>query len=155
MIGGIASGVGDIFGGIGGMVAAKNRKRELADANSQYYFDKQQQEDKERALERDPTYVSELTGPYQRSQSPVARAYLESLLTGQNADAANSPWSDPGDRNKAVLSSRGTFGAYDDLVARGVADRGKTPWAVSKPEEIYRPDRQGIDGWAVKPGGKR
>lgn len=34
----------------------------------------------------EPQYVSNLTTPYQKSQSPVARSYLESMLTGTNPD---------------------------------------------------------------------
>jgi hypothetical protein len=75
--------VGDVFGAWGeGERTKKNikaterqRKANLA------LFD---------SLDYEPMYASQLVPPMQRTQSPVARSYLESMLMGSNPDSTMS-----------------------------------------------------------------
>src|ERR1043165_2655260 len=72
---------------IGAAVGAE-KQRKQAQKEARYA-----RNDRERALAMaadanyNPFLVSDVIDPYQRSQSPVARGYLESFLTGANPQA--------------------------------------------------------------------
>lgn len=136
LAGGLLSAFGDIYKGFGDMKGAKKDAAKNLKDTGQYYLDEQEQRMREESLDYDPSYVGSSISPYKRSSSPVARAYLESMMTGQNADSVSNPWSDPLAVAKAKKSFEGTYGAYDDLVARGEQERKETPWRTSNPREI-------------------
>lgn len=102
-----------------------------------YYNDKNKYLHALKNVDFQPAYVGDAVGPYKRSDSPAARAYLESMLTGDNPQAAASPWSTP---SQQVATQQGFNqrygGGYDALLARGKADRSTTPWATDTPGEV-------------------
>jgi hypothetical protein len=76
-----------------------------------------------------PELMSRHIGPYQRSQSPMADAFLESLLTGQNAGAVQGTRAGAA-RGKAS-AQRGfdaSTGGFEALRARQRAMQNETPW---------------------------
>ena len=72
------------FGGLIGS-AVTNKQNQKAAARA-----RQQQYDTIEKLDWEPMYASQNTPQYQKTQSPVARAYLESMLLGANPDAVAS-----------------------------------------------------------------
>lgn len=81
-------------------------------------------------LNWEPDYVSDLVKPYQKAQSPVARSFLESLLTGANPSMVSST-RHGGDRLRAGAQARfdDQFGGWDALLARQREVERQTPWA--------------------------
>jgi hypothetical protein len=80
---------------------------------------------------REPDLVSKHIGPYQRSESPIADAFLESMLTGQNPAAISSTRA--GGAGQRMAAQRGfdaSTGGFDALRARQQAMQGETPWRV-------------------------
>jgi hypothetical protein len=136
---------GDIFGGIGQIMGGQERKRnakyarEDAIANEhRYYRDKNAHGAAVNKLDFQPAYASDGMGDYKRSESPAARAYLESLLTGDNTQAAASPWSTPAE-NAATEDSFGKrYGSIEGLLNQGDQEREATPWAVKSPGKVDR-----------------
>lgn len=81
--------------------------------------------------QHNPELVSRHIGPYKRSQSPVADAFLESMLTGQNAGAVQGTRAGAsGQRRNAQQGFDASTGGFDALRARQEAAREETPWAV-------------------------
>lgn len=124
----VADGIGT---NIGAGVAAK--KQLEASKKEQ----KRLQEERERALwaigqqNWQPELASSRIGPYQRSQSPVADAYISSLLTGDNADAVNPlQKSAPQQRQAAQQRFSQNYGGFDQLRQQQAAMRASTPWAL-------------------------
>lgn len=81
-------------------------------------------------LNWEPDYVSDLVKPYQKAQSPLARSFLESLLTGANPSMVQ------GTRLGANRLRAGDqagfddqFGGMDQLLARQRELETQTPWA--------------------------
>lgn len=134
-IGGIFDGGAEVFSGIQNIAGGRKRTRDANEAQ-QYY-----EEDLDRYLKgydklnRKPTYQSQLVGPYQRTQSPVARAYLESMLTGDNTQAAATPWGNPNDAAGVERGRAKRYGDMDTLLDASRDDQAKTPWATKTPEE--------------------
>jgi hypothetical protein len=84
-------------------------------------------------LNWEPDYVSDLMGPYQQTQSPVSRGFLESLLTGANPSMVQ------GTRlgsNRLKAGAQAQFdaqtGGFDQLLARQREVEKQTPWAPGK-----------------------
>jgi len=91
----------------------------------------------------EPHYVSDLMPDYKKAESPVARAFLESLLTGTNPSSVQST------RLGAARLKAGAqqgfdqqFGGWDKLIARQRELEQETPWAPKQ-----------IEGPAVRPKG--
>lgn len=82
-----------------------------------------------------PNYVSDAIRPYQRAQSPVARSFLESLLTGANPSMVQSTRLGA-DRQKAAAQGafNQQFGGWDQLEAQQRQLAQQTPWAVTPPQ---------------------
>jgi hypothetical protein len=145
---------GDIYGGIAKMIGSQERKRnaETEDWRTEqntknYYGDKNNYLHALKGLDFQPAYAGDAIGPYKRSESPVARAYLESLLTGDNPQAAASPWSTPTDQVAAKQGFEGRYGGgYDKLLAKGESERSETPWETKTPGKV---DTKALKG--VKP----
>ena len=116
--------LGDLFRGIGGFIGARKNKRAAEQA-------RQRQFDLIQSLDWDPTTTAELAPAYQRSQSPVARAYLESFLLGQNPDSVM-----PGDPEAAAKkrqmqhAQNQMYGTPQARAEREAAYRATTPWAI-------------------------
>jgi hypothetical protein len=125
----LAAGLWDMFPPVSASEVA-------GDQWERYDNDVDKQQDRESTLDYEPTYAGDLIKPYQRSSSPVARSYLESILTGQNAQHAADPGGDPTAVKRAQNSFDGTYGPYEALVKRGERERKATPWKTARPEEI-------------------
>lgn len=133
-IGGMGGGMnilGDIGGLIGGWVEKRKNAKAIAKAakEQQALFE---------SLDHEPEYAADYTPTFKRTESPVARAYLESFLLGQNPDATYS-----GDPNAKYIqaaqqrSQNTTYGTPEERAARQAAIMKETPWEVTKrPMEI-------------------
>lgn len=85
-------------------------------------------------LDWEPMYASETVPTYQRTQSPVARSYLESFLAGNNPAATFS-----GAPNAQLTKQRQQqsqdqmFGTMQERIAQQRAMEATTPWKVQTP----------------------
>jgi hypothetical protein len=101
-----------------------------------------------------PEYASDHIGTYQRSQSPVADAFLQSLLSGDNPSAVQ------GTRNQAPqMKARAqqrfdrNTGGWDALRARQAEMQASTPWEVTPiTRQISSPDMSS-EAWAAQKAG--
>lgn len=143
MFGNLLGGAGDFMSGMYAIEDGYNQKSRSRDAQNRYYDNVDLQRANEAKMDFTPAYVGDSIGPYQRSSSPVARAYLESLITGQNKQAASSPWADPTAGQRAENAFEKTYGPYDALVARGAHERTATPWKTKTPGKV---DASAVDG---------
>lgn len=86
------------------------------------------------SMDFEPMYASQTTPTFKRTESPVARAYLESFLMGNNGDATFS-----GAPNSAAMkdaqqrAQNQTFGTPQERAARQQQILQETPWAVQAP----------------------
>lgn len=82
-------------------------------------------------LDRDPAMLSDSVTPYQKTNSPVARATLEAFMLGQDSDATYSGETNASfkkaaqDRTKANL-----YGTPTDLAAKGAAAQADNPYKI-------------------------
>lgn len=92
-------------------------KKDLAkDQKQQAAKIEQQKWDAIKASDFDPTYASDLAPQFQRDTSPVARAYLESFLTGTNADAVQGTRAGAKDQKAdAQQGFNNRYGTWDTL----------------------------------------
>ena len=87
-----------------------------------------------KSLDYEPMYASDTTPTYQRSQSPVARAYLESMLMGNNPDMTFS-----GRPNAQHIKAdqqtaqNAMFGTPAERLAQSKQIQSETPWKVTTP----------------------
>lgn len=84
-------------------------------------------------LNWEPDYVSDIMPAYQRAQSPVARSFLESLLTGANPSMVQGTRLGA-DRLRAGAQANfdAQTGGWDALLARQREVERETPWAPGK-----------------------
>jgi len=114
-----------LFTAGGNIIAARNQEKATRRAAKD-------QQNLIKSLDWTPTTTAELAPAYQRSQSPVARSYLESFLMGNNPDAVM-----PGEvnaaykRQQAQASQNAMFGTPEQRLAQQNAYRQTTPWALS------------------------
>jgi hypothetical protein len=116
---------------IGAAVGAEKRRKESQRERERA------QDDRERAVEMaadatyDPFQVRDMIDPYQRSQSPVARGYLESFLTGSNPQAVQSIRATaPQQRAQLQGNFDQAYGGWDQLRAKQREMETSTPWAT-------------------------
>jgi len=105
--------------------------------------------DKQGAFE--PMYASERAPTFQRSQSPVARAYLESMLMGNNPDSTFSGEVNADVTKQQQQASRDqVFGTPEQLKAKQDELFAQTPWKVTPPnkpmpgEELLPPEQRTV-----------
>jgi hypothetical protein len=102
-------------------------------------------------MDFEPMYASERTPTYQKSESPVARAYLESFLLGNNPNATFS-----GSPNGAAMKGvqqrqqNSLFGTPQQRVARQQQLQTETPWKVAPPERKIVGAEDAPAQWATK-----
>lgn len=103
---GILESTGNMIGKFFDHKAAKRRQR---DASNDYW-------NRLEAMNTEPTQVSEVAPEYQQTKSPVARAYLESFLTGMNQDGTQGTRLG-GDATKSAQQAQfnATYGGWDKL----------------------------------------
>lgn len=116
---------------IGAAVGAEKRRKEAVKES------RRAREDRERALAMateanyDPFLVSQQIDPYQRSQSPVARGYLESFLTGANPQAVQGTRAGaPAQQRAAQGRFDQAYGGWDQLRAKQREMEQSTPWDI-------------------------
>ncbi len=86
------------------------------------------------SLDYEPMYASERVPTFQRSQSPVARSYIESYLMGNNPDSISSTRAGAGAaKARAQLQQNQMFGTPDDRLQQQRAYMATTPWQVTPP----------------------
>lgn len=137
---GITDGISDIVGAFEGQRNARDARHNSKQDTQNYYIGVQKRRNVAATNKYDPTYESQLIGTYKRSQSPAARAYLESMLTGDNAQASAAPWDDQS--VAAHDRSMKRYGSYDDLLDQGEQHRSETPWKTKTPGNT---SRRGVD----------
>lgn len=128
------------LGLIGDWVAAKKNKRDIKRANQdtlQFLSE----------LDFEPTYASQLAPTYKKAETPLASAYLESILTGDNPALVA-----PGETNAKFKTKAGQqattnrWGTNDALVKRQRAIEQETPWKVTAPTEpVQKTTRTGLE----------
>lgn len=122
-------GIGDLFGGIAGSIV---QRREADKAQGLAQENAALQRDMAQNMDWEPEYASEHIGPYKRTESPVATAYLESFLTGTNQDGIQGTRA--GANVKKADAQNGfnkQYGGWDALTARARELEKETPWAVT------------------------
>lgn len=81
-----------------------------------------------------PERVRDQVGTYQRSRSPVADAYLQSVLTGDNPAAIQGTRLGANiDKHDAQKRFDSGYGGWDSLRAQQRQMDNTTPWAVPNP----------------------
>ena len=126
-MGGIAELIKDIGATIGKRTAAaKNKKSAEHDRAERMALINQ--------MDFEPMYASAQVPTYQKTQSPVARSYLESFLMGNNPNATFSGAPNAGATQKAQQSQQNAmFGTPEARVARQREIDAATPWKVTPP----------------------
>lgn len=131
---------------IGAGVAAKqaSRAREFA---------KKEQEARLKLIEQmdfEPMYASDTTPTFQRTQSPVARSYLESFLMGSNPNAtfSGSPNAKEVKANQQMMENA-TFGTPQARVQRQQEILQETPWKVTTPTRPVRTEADKTTEWSM------
>lgn len=100
-------------------------------------------------LDYEPMYASSRVPTYQRSQSPVARSFLESFLVGNNPSATFS-----GAPNAAATKQRqqtaqnAMFGTPEARIAQQRQMEAATPWKVKPPTRKVNPQAGASPGAA-------
>lgn len=145
------------------MATEKKTDRGLGDLAGSYYdmqqaqkglsrnIDEEEKARQERlklldSLDWEPEYASAHVPTYQKTKSPIARSYLESLLLGQNPDATFEGATNA--KYKKAAQQRTMDNLYGTLPARAAEARAvqaETPWKVTTPTESIR-DRGRSDG---------
>lgn len=136
--------------GFGGMVgtAVMNKKNRKAAEQS-----KREGIDLINSLDYTPTYASETTPTYQKTQSPVARSYLESFLAGNNPNMtfSGSPNAQRVKANQQIAQDQ-MFGTMQERIAQQRAADAATPWKVQTPTRpVVTPQNQAAGFQAQNP----
>lgn len=96
------------------------------------------------AQDWEPTYTADLfknnqfggTASFGRTQSPMARAYLESFLSGSNPNAMSSLMDPTGEqRTKAEAQFNNRYGGWDELAEKERELDSKPLYSVETPTE--------------------
>lgn len=87
-----------------------------------------------KSLDYDPMYASDTTPTFQRSQSPVARAYLESFLMGNNPDMTFSGRPNAAHtKAEQQTAQNAMFGTPAERLQQSQQIQNSTPWKVQTP----------------------
>lgn len=125
--------------GAGTITGARNAKKARQAARA----DKEERMRLLNSLDYTPMYASETTPTYQRTQSPVARSYLESFLSGSNPDATFSGAPNAGyQKAQAQLAQNRQYGTPDERIAAQQQINTATPWQVSTPTRSVQGTQQ-------------
>ncbi len=116
------------FGTIAGNAVMNKKNRQAAEGARRQSFDTIN------SLDWEPMYASDTTPQYQKTQSPVARSYLESFLAGNNPSMTFSGSPNAGfvkARQQAAQDSM--FGTMDQRLAQSRALQATNPYQVTSP----------------------
>jgi hypothetical protein len=111
----------------------QQERRNASDAKKDYWA-------RIEASNWEPEYASQHAPKYQQTQSPVARAYLESFLTGSNADSVQGTrLGGTAQKQTAQNAFDKTYGGWDQLQAQGRAERNNNErFRVTPIERLVR-----------------
>lgn len=133
------------------VIAANRMKKAAAQTKKDAQQQRQQGLDYVAGLDWEPELLSDHAPTFQRSQSPIADAFLQSLLTGQNPALVQ------GTRNGApqlkAAAQRGfdqNTGGFDALRARQKEMEASVPWT---PKPFTEPAVSQNDLWSVQSPG--
>lgn len=104
-------------------------------------------------LDYEPMYASENVPTYQRSQSPVARSYLESFLMGNNPSATFSGAPNAKlTKQRQQSSQNAMFGTPEQRIAQQRQMETATPWKVTPPTRKVNPSAEpdGAADWTMQ-----
>lgn len=120
--------IGDSIGAaVGAEKQRKQSEKELRSAQT----DRQRALDMAATANYEPFLVSDVIDPYQRSQSPVARGYLESFLTGANPGAVQGTRQGAPQQQQAAQGQfNQAYGGWDQLRAKQREMESSTPWDI-------------------------
>ncbi len=92
------------------------------------------------SMDWEPELASTNVTPYQKTNSPVARAYVESLLLGQNPDLTFSGETNADFKRAAQeRTSANLYGTPAELAAKGAAAQAENPYEVTTPTRPVGP----------------
>lgn len=156
-------------GGGGGVVelAGKFGKflgKQVTNKQNQQAIDRarRQQYEMINSLDWEPMYASQTVPQYQKTQSPVAGAYLSSLLTGNNPDSILTGPNMARRKADAQMSKDAMYGTNQELMAKQNAIESTNPYTFKTPERkvmgeqnqeaMYKGRAPNISGWGVDQG---
>lgn len=103
------------------------------------------------SMDFQPTYASQTTPTFRRTESPVARAYLESMLLGNNPDSTFSGAPNAAaQKNVQQRAQNSMFGTPEQRAARQAEILGETPWAVQAPIAPVVNEQKQAAAWNAK-----
>ncbi len=116
------------WGGLWGQNKANKENRKAADRARKQTFDTIN------SLDWEPMYASDTVPAYQKTQSPVARSYLESFLAGNNPNMTFSGAPNAGfTKARQQASQDAMFGTMDQRIAQQRALEASNPYQVQTP----------------------
>lgn len=116
------------FGKLAGQMAQSAKDRKLAEK------DQKQRMAMIESLDWEPMYASQNVPTYQKTQSPVARSYLESFLLGSNPDAIREGSVNAGALKAGAQQRQNTmYGTPEARAQRSQQLLTETPWKVETP----------------------
>lgn len=126
--------LGERIGGlVGGWIGDKKRERE----------EKRAREERMKLVERmdwEPEFASTNTQAYQKTDSPVARAYIESLVLGQNPDLTYSGETNAEFKKAAQQRTQANlYGTTAQLAKKGAEALAKDPYKLTQPSRSVGP----------------
>lgn len=108
-------------------------------------------------MDFEPMYASSQVPTYQRSQSPVARSFIDSFLMGNNPASVMPNAVNAGAKRQAMQTQQNAmFGTPQERLAQQNAYRESTPWKVTTPTRPIKPagdgngNLGGAAGWTAQ-----
>ena len=87
-----------------------------------------------KTLDWEPMYASDVAPTFKRTESPVARSYIESFLMGNNPDSTFKGSINSGETRAAQQAAQNAmYGTPEARVARQRQIEQETPWKVTAP----------------------
>jgi hypothetical protein len=94
------------------------------------------------SLDWQPEYASQHVPTYQKTQSPIARSYLESMLLGQNPDSTFSGATNAKYKKAAQQRTMDSlYGSMPQRAAESARVQQETPWQVTPPTRQIAPPK--------------
>lgn len=104
-------------------IAERRRARQ---AYEQQRKEREAQLEAMQKIDYTPKYETDLIDPYKGTQSPAARAFLQSFMTGDNPLMGNASMEMPSTQQERQRGFDQRFGAWDKLLERDAAARAET-----------------------------
>ncbi len=115
---------------VGDLFTAEDNKRDIATSRDR-------QLRMANSLNYQPAYASDTAVPYEKTQSPLARAYLESVLTGNNPDTTFSGSPNAQYNKEQQQQSRDAmYGTSQQLQAASAAEAARNPYHPQAPARV-------------------